>query len=90
VKIGEVVIPSRWNFLLCGATEVITSSRMVRFAVRVTHKPTGISAMRDSNHFRTQRAAYDSAIKYIKSRIYMLGHEPMKECELLIEPCDNT
>lgn len=56
-----------------------------KFAVRVTHKTTGISATRDSNYFRTPRAAYDSCIKYIKSRIYMLGNPPMKENELKFE-----
>lgn len=58
---------------------------LLKFEVRVTHKPTGISASRDSNFHKTQRAAYDSAVKYIRSRIYMLGHPPMKETELLIE-----
>ena len=69
---------------------MITNSSMRRFAIRVTHIPSGISATRDSQHFRTQDAAFKSAIKYLKSRIYMLGHAPMKESELLFEPCEDT
>ena len=57
--------------------------------IKITHKPTGISATRTQEHFRSQRAAHDSAIRYIRSRLYMLGHPPMKESELLIEPCSN-
>lgn len=60
-----------------------------RFAIKVTHKPSGISAVRDSFHFRTERAAYTSALKYIKSRVYMLGQPPMKESELLIESVES-
>lgn len=53
--------------------------------VRITHLPTGISAIRTSQHFRYQREARESAMRYIKSRLYMLGHPPIKACDLHIE-----
>lgn len=56
-----------------------------RFTIRLTHIPSGITATRDAFNFRTERAAYNSAMKYIKSRVYMLGHPPMKEADLKIE-----
>ena len=56
-----------------------------RFTIRLTHVQSGITATRDAFHFRTERAAYSSAMKYIKSRIYMLGHPPIKEIDLKFE-----
>lgn len=56
-----------------------------RFTIRLTHVPSGITATRDAFHFRTERAAYNSAMKYIKSRIYMLGYPPIKEIDLKFE-----
>lgn len=55
------------------------------WAVRITHKPTGITATRTQQFFRNQHLARESAMRYIRSRIYMLGHPPMREKELLIE-----
>lgn len=56
--------------------------------IRVTHLPTGISAERTSDNFRTQFIARDSAIRYLKSRIVMLGNPPMREDELKFEPLE--
>lgn len=44
-----------------------------RWTVVVTHLPTGIEVVRDSNHFRNQHMARDSAMRYLKSRLYAAG-----------------
>jgi hypothetical protein len=60
------------------------------WSIKVTHKPTGISATRTSGYFRSEKTAYDSAIKYIKSRVVMLGHNPMREDELSFETVESS
>lgn len=44
-----------------------------RWTVVITHLPTGIEVVRDSNHFRSQHMARDSAMRYLKSRLYAAG-----------------
>lgn len=44
-----------------------------RWTVVITHLPTGIEVVRDSNHFRNQHMARDSAMRYLKSRLYAAG-----------------
>lgn len=58
---------------------------LTHWTIVVTHLPTGISAERTGQHFRNQLEARDSALAYIRSRLYMLGHPPIKACDLLIE-----
>lgn len=41
-----------------------------RWVLRVTHIPSGIVVIRDSNHFRNQHLARDAAIRYLKSRLH--------------------
>ena len=41
-----------------------------RWSLRVTHTPSGIVVIRDSNHFRNQHLARDAAIQYLKSRLH--------------------
>lgn len=40
-----------------------------RWHLTLTHTPSGIVVTRDSNHFRNQHLALDSAMRYLKSRI---------------------
>lgn len=53
--------------------------------IQITHTPTGISALRSSQNYRTKEDARKSAMRYIRSRLYMLGYPPIKACDLLIE-----
>ena len=53
-----------------------TQSSLERFRVRITHKPTGITVTRTGQYFRTERAAYDSAMRYMRARLSMLGYAP--------------
>lgn len=55
---------------------MIAGSQIERFRVVVTHKPTGITATRTGEYFRTEREAHDSAIRYLRSRLVMLGYAP--------------
>ena len=57
-----------------------------QWSIRITHLPTGISVTRTSDHFRQQWQARDSAMKYLRSRVYMSGHPPIREDDLKIEP----
>lgn len=43
-----------------------------RWAVKITHVPTGIEVVRDSNHFRNQHLTRQSAIRYLRSMLYQL------------------
>ena len=49
---------------------------LIKWYVRVTHVPTGITMTCTSEHFRLQYQARDAAIKYVKSRLAMLGYAP--------------
>lgn len=55
---------------------MITQSSIERFRIRLTHEPTGIAVTRTGQHFRTERAAYDDAMRYMRSRLAMLGYAP--------------
>lgn len=55
---------------------MISQSSIERFAVRITHEPTGITVTRTGQFFRTEREAYDSAMQYMRSRLAMLGYAP--------------
>lgn len=44
-----------------------------RFQIKLTHIPTGIEVIRDSNHHRTQYHARESAWRYLRSRLYMIN-----------------
>lgn len=44
-----------------------------RWALKITHLPTGIEVVRDEKHFRNQHLACDSAMRYLKSRLYAMG-----------------
>lgn len=55
---------------------MITQSSLERFRVRITHEPTGIVVERTGQFFRTERAAYDSAMRYMRARLLMLGYAP--------------
>ena len=46
-----------------------------KWTLRVTHIPTGIIVDRSSEFFRNQHLARESALKYLKSRLYMLNHQ---------------
>lgn len=48
----------------------------VRFRVVLTHIPTGLQVERTSEFFRTERAAYESGVRYMRSRLAMLGYAP--------------
>ncbi len=48
-------------------------TRAPNWAVKITHLPTGIEVVRDANHFRHQHMARDSAMRYLKSRLYAAG-----------------
>lgn len=41
--------------------------------VVVTHLPTGLSASRTGRHFRNHHLARDSAMRYLRSRLYAMG-----------------
>lgn len=56
-----------------------------RWTLRVVHTPTGITVLRSSNVFRHQYQARDSAIRYMRSRLYMLGYGGTIEEEIEIE-----
>lgn len=56
-----------------------------RWTLRVVHTPTGITVLRSSNIFRSQHHARDSAIRYLRSRLYMLGYGGTIEEEIRIE-----
>lgn len=53
-----------------------TQSSLERFRVRITHKPTGITVTRTGQYFRTERAAYNDAMHYLRSRLAMMGYAP--------------
>jgi len=53
-----------------------TRSTMERFRVCITHEPTGLTVTRTGRHFRTERAAYADAMRYMRSRLAMLGYAP--------------
>lgn len=55
------------------------------WAIRITHIATNISATRTSEQFNSEQKAKDSAIRYIRSRLVMLGNKPMREDELKFE-----
>lgn len=57
----------------------------IKWAVRVTHTPTGISAERTSEFFRSQHLAKESAMRYVKSKLYFLYAPEIKESDLIIE-----
>ena len=56
-----------------------------RWTLRVVHTPTGITVLRSSRCFRHQYQARDSAIRYLRSRLYMLGYGGIIEEEIKIE-----
>lgn len=47
--------------------------RAPRWTVVITHLPTGIEVVRDSNHFGNRHMARESAMRYLKSRLYARG-----------------
>ena len=51
---------------------------MLRFAVRVVHIPTGIEVVFDSTCHRSERKAYEAAIKYLRSRLWAIGYDKSK------------
>lgn len=50
--------------------------------VRVTHIPTGISAT--CTEERTQRKAYESAMRLLRSRLWAAGHAAMNSEEVAV------
>lgn len=60
-------------------------SNSPRFSVTVTHLPTGLKVTRNAGHHRTERAAYESAIRYLKNLVAIdkLG----QEAEFRLEDC---
>lgn len=52
-------------------------SNTPRWCIVITHIPTGITVTRTSQFFRNQHLARDSALRYLKSRLYLL--EPKSE-----------
>lgn len=47
-----------------------------KWTVSVTHIPSGITVVRDSNHYRNQHLAKDAAIKYLKSKLAYAYKKP--------------
>lgn len=41
-----------------------------KWSIRLHHYPSGVSVETNSNLFRTQKEAYDAAMKLLKSRIW--------------------
>lgn len=46
----------------------------VPWIVKVTHIPTGIEVVRGGSKFRNQHLARASALRYLRSRLYLLAH----------------
>lgn len=57
-------------------------SSQPRWSVKITHIPTGIEVVRTSWQFRNQHLARESAMKYLRSRLYMLGYGGTVEEEI--------
>jgi len=55
---------------------MIAQGSLERFRVCITHEPTGLKVTRTWRHFRTERAAYADAMRYMRSRLAMLGYAP--------------
>lgn len=64
--------------------------RRPRWEVKVTHIPTGIEVVRNSDVYRNRHLAKAAALKYLQSRLYMLGHNAaalkIEEVEVACSP----
>ncbi len=54
-------------------------NNLCRWALRITHMPTGFSVQTDSTSHRTMRAAYEKLIRVVKASIYQKGKVPAVE-----------
>ena len=46
-----------------------------RFSVRVEHVPSGLFITLGAPEYKSERAAYIDAIKWIRSRLYLIAHK---------------
>lgn len=58
--------------------------RTPRWSIKVTHTPTGIAVTRTSEHFRNQHQARDSAVKYIKAKLYQMNYTGYPDKEISV------
>ena len=54
----------------------IMSVNTKRFQLTLEHIPTGVKITLSDPIFRTEREAYDAGMKYMRSRLAMLGYTP--------------